>query len=1285
MSGAHPGPGDQRPLVAAAEAMLTKAPELALVFARRALAIGDAPPPHGDAAHSSADATASGRRHAPDHASAARPGGTDAYAAGSGGRRRAPEPPVGVEQSYGVAGLRGSERGSEHGAADSPYGESRVAGSGGRRRAPEPDSVYGSVGVSDSGPGVAGSGGRRRAPEPDFGVAGGDDRSHVGGEPGYGIAGSSGAADSPERDFAGADSGYGSVGTSDSGRGVAGSGGRRRAPEPDFGVAGGDDRSRVGGEPGYGVAGSSGAADSPYGGSGVAGSGGRRRAAEPDFGVAESAGAAGSGGRRRAPESGGEPGGLQPVHDPLLAAARAVEVSALIKLGRHAEAVAPAISALTGGALTAGAAVRVRTELAACARRSAAPRVALAILRPVLDSEQAPSVRADALVQYAGCLASLNRRRGVEGMLAEADRLLAADQRLDADVRRVRRALVCVRTAAHQRYYGDTRSALAAAREGLALLDRLSDPNVDGGLARPRLFGEMIFALLDTGDRKAATDLATALTAAPVRATSAMAVGMVMLAIATRVHLPAGRTAEGHALLTEAVRLGRRHEVHSLLAEALTTLAEVEEQQGKLDVALECLRAARAAETTHRQAIEQARTLLADTFGTGETLPTEPLTPNQKATKPSSHQPSPHQPSPAPAAPNPPTPQRAPSRATALPAPRAAEDEQQHPTSGTAPFGWRDSHLDPQPARAPEPKPDPHSVAQPAPPSDPLPGSRFEVDADRSSGAPSRHGGSSQPSSQPQHGRSAEPVSGEQRPPGHSPAEAQFDRWPGGRSESLSGAQAEPLSTQLSESEHGRSAEPVSGEQRPSGHSTAEPQFDQRPEGRSESLSGAQTGPLSTQPGEQRPSGHSTAEAQFDRWLGGRSELLSGAQAEPLPAPPSESQYGRSAESLPGEQQASGRPVAEAQLDQWLGARSELLSGAQVEPLSTQSLESQHGRSAESVPGEQRPSGRSTAEAQFDQWSAGRSESLSGAQAAPSPTQPSEEQPDRSSPEAKTSYADLRKSAMDLLRALTSESPRRPFAEQGSGPEATIPVPPEPDDYPTAPEPDDYPTPPEPKEPERTGKRRKPDNPDVPPVPEGRRHRAEPDTAPPRGGRRRKPEPDELAGPGNLDMGTLGSSGSAVYGPQLRSEPIAPPSLALPEPPEPPPSLEPREPLPSFERESSASFERRDPLPSFEREPSASFDRREPSATFEQRESASAERREPSASFDRAEPAPSYERREPRSDAGLAELLAEAMVAYQSGQEAEEPASGRHRHSGDPVDESPDEPLGRWTADGTHG
>lgn len=366
------------------------------------------------------------------------------------------------------------------------------------------------------------------------------------------------------------------------------------------------------------------------------------------------AGAPGHGRAAAAPESAGQVEDAEPrgrPGGPVMAAARAVEVSALVRLGRHAEAVEPAIAVLFGGELTEGAAARVRIDLASCARHCGAPRVALTILRPVLESEQAPSVRADALVQYAACLACLDRRRGVEGLLAEADRLLAADQRLDADTRRVRRALVCVRSAAHQRYHGDTRLALAAAREGLTLLDRLTDPCVDGGLARPRLVGEIVLALLDDGDRDAAVELAATLTGMPARTTSAMAVGMVMLAVATRVHLPAGRTEAGRALLADAVRLGRRYEAYPLLAEALTSLAEVDEQQDRLASALDCLRGARAAETTQRLAVERARSLLADAFGVGEAVPAEPhaqteRVPAPRRRPPQPHQPQPHQPEP---------------------------------------------------------------------------------------------------------------------------------------------------------------------------------------------------------------------------------------------------------------------------------------------------------------------------------------------------------------------------------------------------------------------------------------------------------------------------------------------------------------------------------------------------------------------------------------------------------------------------------------------------------------
>jgi hypothetical protein len=228
---------------------------------------------------------------------------------------------------------------------------------------------------------------------------------------------------------------------------------------------------------------------------------------------------------------------------------------------------------------------------------------------------------------------------------------------------------------------------------------------------------------------------------------------------------------------------------------------------------------------------------------------------------------------------------------------------------------------------------------------------------------------------------------------------------------------------------------------------------------------------------------------------------------------------------------------------------------------------------------------------------------------------------------------------------------RAPDPEAGS-----IPEPPEQDDYPTVPEPDDYPTPPTPAEPDdKPGKRRKAESPDVPPPPSasyrdeagllprspelpGGRRSAELPLAPPS---LALPEPPELPG-----------------GRELPTAPLVPPSLALPEAPE----------LPGGHRAVEPPL-----LPPSLALPGPP----ELPASFGQSDSghASSEWR----GFPRTPgAAPPSLPPEPRPDASLAELLSDALAAYQTGQAEEQPkpdASGRHRSSG-------------WTpmdADGTNG
>ncbi|GLZ37771.1 hypothetical protein [Actinokineospora sp. NBRC 105648] len=292
--------------------------------------------------------------------------------------------------------------------------------------------------------------------------------------------------------------------------------------------------------------------------------------------------------------------------------------TALVRLGRHAEAVEPGVAALravtSGGQVDQAAAVRV--ALAACARVLGEPLVGCEFLRPVLQTKTArPAVRAAALGQFVACAAHVGGRDDLEDALGEADRLLAADEDLGLDERRLERSLLAVRASSYHRRHGDTEAATESAREGLSLLNRVADTGTEGGLVRSRLVLELVCALLDDGDVDEASRVAATALLEPVRATSAMALGRMRLALATRVLLPSGRAEHGRALLTDVVRSAERHGLDSLQADAWTFLAHAEEEASHATEALHALRSARAAEYRYLRAGEAARSALTAEVG----------------------------------------------------------------------------------------------------------------------------------------------------------------------------------------------------------------------------------------------------------------------------------------------------------------------------------------------------------------------------------------------------------------------------------------------------------------------------------------------------------------------------------------------------------------------------------------------------------------------------------------------------------------------------------------------
>ncbi|TDV38752.1 hypothetical protein [Actinophytocola oryzae] len=290
--------------------------------------------------------------------------------------------------------------------------------------------------------------------------------------------------------------------------------------------------------------------------------------------------------------------------------AQAVLAAGLVRTSQHVSAVEPGFAALalaeSGGALVLAA--ELRLDLAACAQEVGEPLLGGALLRPVLEATQAPpAVRASALGRLVGCIAHVARRDDIEDALSEADRLLAADDGLGSDVRRMERARLAARSAAYHRWYGDTEDAVTAARDGLALLDRLGrELRPESDRLHARLVLELVCALLDEGELHEAGVAARPTIDEPVRATSAESVGQVMLALAIRVHLPAGDVDRGRGLLDQAAWLAERHGLDSVLADALTELSRLDEQAGRTKEALDALRSARAAEQRRMRAVARA-------------------------------------------------------------------------------------------------------------------------------------------------------------------------------------------------------------------------------------------------------------------------------------------------------------------------------------------------------------------------------------------------------------------------------------------------------------------------------------------------------------------------------------------------------------------------------------------------------------------------------------------------------------------------------------------------------
>ncbi|MEV6876098.1 hypothetical protein [Amycolatopsis sp. NPDC051128] len=301
--------------------------------------------------------------------------------------------------------------------------------------------------------------------------------------------------------------------------------------------------------------------------------------------------------------------------------AESLVVSARVRLGERPGTVGRAVAALRAAehAGYGDIAARLRIDLAVCARSLGVPLTGLAALRPVLtDPVVSPVHRAEALCHLVGCLAQLGRKAELDRVLVEADKLVLADDTLGADTQLLMRALLRVGTAAHRRRHGDLTAAADAARTGLGFLEKLDNPADDGGLVRIRLVLLLVSTLLDRGDTEMAYEIAEPVLAEPVRAAGVAPAGWLRLAVATRIHLPAGSGEAAIELVREAVASTDRHGLSAITARLWLELAQLQERFGQAEEAIACLYRSRAADQLHARARRQACSVLAGEFGTGE-------------------------------------------------------------------------------------------------------------------------------------------------------------------------------------------------------------------------------------------------------------------------------------------------------------------------------------------------------------------------------------------------------------------------------------------------------------------------------------------------------------------------------------------------------------------------------------------------------------------------------------------------------------------------------------------
>ncbi|MGW5703075.1 hypothetical protein [Amycolatopsis japonica] len=301
--------------------------------------------------------------------------------------------------------------------------------------------------------------------------------------------------------------------------------------------------------------------------------------------------------------------------------AESLVVSARVRLGGRPRTVGRAVAALRAAehAGYGDIAARLRIDLAVCARSVGIPLTGLAALRPLLaDPAVSPSHRAEALCHLVGCLAQFGRKAELDRVLAEADKLVLGDGSMTADSQLLIRAMLRVGVSAHRRRHGDLTAAADAARTGLGMLEKLGNPDDDGGLVRIRLILQLVCTLLDRGDTEMALEVAQPILDAPVRAAGIAPAAWLRLAVATRVLLPAGSGEAAGMLVREAVAGTGDHNLHAVTARLWLELAQIEERLGRAEEAIGCLHRSRAAEHLHARARRQACNVLVGEFGSAE-------------------------------------------------------------------------------------------------------------------------------------------------------------------------------------------------------------------------------------------------------------------------------------------------------------------------------------------------------------------------------------------------------------------------------------------------------------------------------------------------------------------------------------------------------------------------------------------------------------------------------------------------------------------------------------------